>query len=891
MEERRPNPDELLAKVQAEEHKAARGRLKVFFGACAGVGKTYAMLEAARRKAADGQDVVIGYIEPHARPETMALAEGFESLPVRRIQYRATELTEFDLDAALARRPGLLLVDELAHTNAPGSRHPKRWQDVMELLEAGISIYTTLNVQHVETLNDVVAQFSGIRVRETVPDTVFDQADEVELVDLPPDELLQRLAEGKVYIPERAAAAVQSFFQKGNLTALRELSLRRMAERVNVQAEAYRHPGEPLATAERLLVCVGPSPFSSRLVRSTARMAMSMRCPWMAVSVEKPGTHTDQEAQDRVWANLRLAGLLGAETATISGSDLAGEIVAYAQARNVTKIIVGKPLHPRWRDWPRGSLVYELVRRCGTIDVHVITGEEGAAPRPSPLRARRELPWRAYLLAVLVVALCTIVGKLLTAFDLSTTVMVYLVGVILVGLRGNRGPAVLASVLSASALNFFFIPPLYTFVLANPVYWITVSALAATGLVISTLTVRIRRQADAARHRELRTVTLYSMSKDLGEASRLERVRELAKQHVGHVLDCEALVLLPVGGKIAPGPQQQAGAALQPPSQQDMAVAQWVLEHAQPAGLGTDTLPATPWLFTPLAAPNSCLGVLGVRPHVHRPLSPDQIQLLTTLAALIAAAIERIRLTDQVRQTSVQVEAERMRSALLSSVSHDLRTPLTGIVGAAGALVESGDSLLPPVRKELLQDILDEAQRINRLVGNLLDMTRLEAGQIAPNREWLPAEELVGSAIRRCAACLAGHTVGIRLPEDLPMLYADSVLMEQVLVNLLDNAAKYSPAGGEIHVSARADAKAINISVADRGPGVPHDQRERIFEKFVRGQQAAGKPGVGLGLAICRAIMAAHDGRIWLDDRAGGGAVFTLSLPRMEEPPVTEDQS
>ena len=891
MEDRRPNPDELLAQVQAEQERAARGRLKVFFGACAGVGKTYAMLEAARRAASDGLDVVIGYIEPHARPETMALAEGLESLPVRRTEYRGTRLTEFNLDAGLARKPKLMLVDELAHTNAHGSRHPKRWQDVMEVLEAGIDVYTTLNVQHIETLNDVVAQFSGVRVRETVPDTVFDQADEVELVDLPPDELLQRLAEGKVYIPERAAAAMRSFFQKGNLIALRELSLRRMAERVNVQAEAYRQPGETLATAERLLVCVGPSPFSARLVRSTARMAMSMRCPWLAVSVEKPGTHADREAQDRIWANLRLAGLLGAETATIPGSDVADEIVAYAQARNVTKIIVGKPVHPRWRDWLHGSLVYEIVRHCGAMDVHVITGEEGAAPRPSAVRVRRVFTWQDHLLALLVVAACTVVGKLLTAFGLSTTVMIYLVGVILVALRGSRGPAVLASILSASSLNFFFIPPFYTFVVANPVYLITVSALAATGLVISTLTVRIRRQADAARYRELRTITLYSMSKDLGEASMPERVCELARRHVGHVLDCDVVVLLPVDGKVAPEAGQQAEPILQPPSQQDMAVAQWVLEHVQPAGLGTDTLPATPWLFTALGASGSCLGVLGVRPHTHRPLSPDQIQLLTTLAALVAAAMERIRLADQVRQTGVQVEAERMRSALLSSVSHDLRTPLTGIIGAAGTLVESGDSLLPPVRKELLQDILDEAHRINRLVGNLLDMTRLDAGQITPSREWLPVEELVGSAVQRCATCLAGHAVNVRLPEDLPMLYADSVLMEQVLVNLLDNAAKHSPAGGEIHVSARADAKAIIISVADRGPGVPHDQREKVFEKFVRGRQAAGKLGVGLGLAICRAIMAAHDGRIWLDDRAGGGAVFSLSLPRKEEPPVTEDQS
>jgi two-component system sensor histidine kinase KdpD len=890
MEKRRPNPDELLAQVQAEQNKAARGRLKVFFGACAGVGKTFAMLEAAHRQAAAGVNVVVGYVEPHARPETMALMEGLESLPVRHVEYRGAKLTEFDLDAALARKPKLILVDELAHTNAHGSRHAKRWQDVMELLEAGIDLYTTLNVQHVETLNDVVAQFSGIRVRETVPDTIFDQADEVELVDLPPDELLQRLAEGKVYIPERVTAAMQSFFQKGNLVALRELALRRMAERVNVQAESYRHEGAVVPTAERLLVCIGPSPFSARLVRSAARMAMSLRCPWLAVSVEKPGARTSQEAQDRVWANMRMASLLGAETATLTGSNTAQEILAYAKARNVTKVIVGKPSHPRWRDWLHGSLVYEIVRQCGPVDVHVISGEEVTLPRHAGIRPPRELPWRLYLLAGAVVALCTVVVKLLT-LDLSTTVMVYLLGVIAVALRGRRGPAVLASILSASALNFFFIPPLYTLELANPLYWITVAVLAATGMIVSTLVVRVSHQADAARQRELRTVTLYSMSKDLAAVSTITQATELAKQHFGRVLDCDVFVLLPdAGGRITAQVGPAAGSPTPSPGPQDLAVAQWVLEHAQFAGLGTDTLPATPWLFAPLGASGSCLGVLGLRPHNQRPLAPDQVQLLTTLAALVAGALERIKLSDQVRQTQVQVEAEKMRSALLSSVSHDLRSPLTGIIGAAGTLAESGDTLTPQVRYELLQTISDEAERVNRLVGNLLDMTRLESGQVMPSREWLPVEELIGSAVQRCSKRLADHAVKVNLPDDLPMLHADSVLMEQVLVNLLDNAAKYSPANSKIDMSARADATAITVTVADRGPGVPPDQREHIFEKFVRGRDAARKPGVGLGLAICRAVVAAHGGRIWVDDRPGGGAVFSFSLPREAEPAVTEDQ-
>jgi len=583
MEPHRPNPDELLAQVQAQGRQALRGRLKVFFGACAGVGKTFTMLEAARGPLAAGVDVVVGYVEPHAHPETMALLAGLETLPVRRVEYRGTTLTEFDLDAALARRPRLLLVDELAHTNATASRHAKRWQDVTELLEAGIDVYTTLNVQHIETLNDVVAQFSSVRVRETIPDTVFDQADEVELVDLPPDDLLQRLAEGKVYVSDRAAAAMRSFFQKANLVALRELALRRMAERVNVQAESYRHEGEVVPTSDRLLVCVGESPFSTRVVRAAARLAMTLRCPWMAVSVERSGPRMSQESQDRVWANLRLAGLLGAETATLSGQGVAREIVAYAQARHVTRIIVGKPGRGRWR----GSPVYDLVRSGGAIDVHVISGDAGPTPAGRPAaRGRTEWPWWSYLLAVVIVAVCMMV----------------------------------------------------TFGLTNPLYWTALSVLAIMGVVVGVLAVRVRRQADTFRNREFRTLALYAMSRELATASTTDQVSALTRRHVGGALGGDVLLRLANPDGRLDG---DAGAAMRP---QDFAVAQWALEHNQPAGLGTDTLPACPILFAPLA-PN--IGVLGIKPHDHRPLTGDQLQLLTTLAALTAGALERIRLTDQ----------------------------------------------------------------------------------------------------------------------------------------------------------------------------------------------------------------------------------------------------
>jgi two-component system, OmpR family, sensor histidine kinase KdpD len=884
MDNQRPNPDELLAQVQREEHKARRGRLKVFFGACAGVGKTYTMLETARRQAAEGVDVVVGYVEPHARPETMALLQGLQSLPVRQIVYRGSNLTEFDLDAALARKPALILVDELAHSNAPDSRHVKRWQDVMELLDAGINVYTTLNVQHVETLNDVVAQFSGVHVRETIPDTIFDQADEVELVDLPPDELLERLAEGRIYIPQQASAAMRNFFQKRNLVALRELALRRTAERVNVQAEAYSQEGRIVQTAERLLVCVGPSPFSARLVRSTARMALSLRCPWLAVSVEKPGSHPSQDIQDRLWANLRMAALLGAETASISGIHIAREIITYAKARNVTKIIVGKPVHSRWRDWLHGSLVYELIRRCGVIDIYVITGESGDTPHHAAPHQPNKALWLPYLWAMLVVAAITAVGKLMAGLDLSNIVMFYLLGVVMVSMRGWRGPALLTSILSATALNFFFIPPLYTFALANPLYWVTVIVLALTGVVISRLVVRIRNQADTVRRRELHTTTLYALSRELAGAALISQVTDLVKNHLGRIFQCDIFILLP-------GPNGQLSAASTPFSPQDIAVAQWVFEHIQPAGLGTDTLPSSVYLFAPLAASDNCLGVVALAPPDQRPLTLDQRQTLMTLVTLTVGAMDRINLADQVRQTQVQVEAEKMRNTLLSSVSHDLRTPLTGIIGAAGTLIESADSLSPKIRGELLQTISNEADRVNRLVSNLLDMTRLESGRIVPNREWLPVEELVGSAMRRCSKGLIGREININLPDNLPMLHADSVLFEQVLVNLLDNAVKYSPTGSAIEVSARTDAETIVVSVADRGSGVPKDQRHSIFEKFVRGRDAAKTSGVGLGLAICRAIVSLHNGRIWVEDHPGGGTVFSFSLPREVEPELTEESN
>ena len=887
----RPNPDQLLKQVQAQEPQQRRGRLKIFFGACAGVGKTYTMLEAAQRQHANQLDVVVGYVEPHTRPETLALLEGLEKLPLQKIAYRGKELTEFNLDVALARKPALLIVDELAHTNVPGSRHAKRWQNVMELLDAGIDVYTTLNVQHLETLNDVVGQFSGVRVQETIPDTIFDQADEIELVDLPPDELLQRLAEGKIYLPEPAARATQNFFQKGNLVALRELSLRRTAERVNIETEAYRHPGQILPTGERLLVCVGPSPFSARVIRSAARMAGFLHAPWLAVSVETPGAAgMSQETQDRLWANQRMAGLLGAETVTLSGRNPAREILTYAHARNVTRIIIGKPAHPRWKDWLYGSLVYDLIRQSGPINVLVITGESGPTPRPLRRPPPRQTTWRAYGLALLIVALCTGLGHVLPGLDQSNVVMIYLLGVIAMALVGRRGPAVFTSLLSAFAYNFFFIPPLHTLILANPWYWVTVAALALAGILISTLVVRIREQAESARQREMRTTTLYALSKELAAAGNPEQIARTAIAHLKGVIREPVLIFLPdPDGRLCHLPQYNDAPLFASLQSQDWAVAQWVFEHRQVAGFGTEALPSSPWLFVPLSGSIQCLGVVGLHMRDQRPLSPDQMQLLTTLALLIAGALDRALLNEQVRRSQIEMETEKMRSTLLSSVSHDLRTPLTAIIGSAATLAESGENLPESVRKELLETIASEAQRINHLIGNLLDMTRLESGQVTIHKEWLPVEEALGAARQRLAQILSRHQIKLKLPSDLPMIHADSVLFDQLLVNLLENAAKYSPPGSAIEIFARTEKSELLIEVADRGPGIPADQRQHIFEKFARGRDANRTPGAGLGLAICREIAAAHGGRIWVEDRPGGGALFRAAFPLDPEPALSTE--
>lgn len=890
MTDRRPDPEALLAQVQAEERKASRGRLKIFFGAAPGVGKTYAMLEAARARAREGVDVLVGVLETHGRPETAALVEGLPALPKRDLEYRGIALREFDLDAALARRPGLLLVDELAHTNAPGSRHAKRWQDVEELLDAGISVYSTLNVQHIESLNDVVARITGITVRETLPDAVFDQADELELADLAAEDLLARLQQGKVYVPEQAAAAVERFFRKGNLIALRELTLRRAAERVDAQMRGYMAEAGVHATwpaAERLLVCIGPNPDGARLVRAGKRMAASLRCEWRVVYVERPGQAVSAGERDALVANLQLAQSLGAQTDALAGQDATEEILAYARDQNVTKIVVGKPTHPRWRDALFGSLLDRLIRGSGDVDVYVITGDAEAPVRRHAVAGRRS-PLAEYAWAGLVIAVCTALAfGLVRIASVTDVAMVYLLGVGFAASRLGRGPSIAAAVGSIAAFDFFFVPPFFTFAVSDTHYLLTFGVMLLIALVISALTFRLRAQAETARERERRTGALYAMTGDLAATRGRSEVAGVASRHLATSFAAQVQILLPDGAGRLEIPVGMPPAF--PMDEKEHTVAQWVFEHGRPAGAGTDTLPAARARYLPLVGSLGIVGVTGVRAaDAKRFQDPGHEQLLETFARQAALAIERVTLAERAQQEQVEVEAERLRTALLSSLSHDMRTPLGAITGAASSLLadsDAGGALAEPTRRDLLKSILTESQRMNRLIGNLLEMIRLETGALEVQREWQPLEEVVGVALIRLEERLREHPVEVRLPPDLPLALLDGLLIEQVFVNLLENAVKYTPAGTPLEISASVRDGAIVVDVADRGPGFPPGEEERIFHKFYRLPGAVGTGGVGLGLTICQGMVTAHGGRIWAENRAGGGAVFHFTLPLVGTPP------
>ena len=887
MSGRRPDPDELLERVQAEEAKASRGRLKIFFGACAGVGKTYAMLKAAQARKVEGVDVVIGWVETHGRVETEALLAGLERLPARQLSYRGVELTELDVDAALDRRPALLLVDELAHSNAPGARHAKRWMDVVELLDAGISVYSTLNVQHVESLNDVVAQITGIAVRETVPDRVVDDADEIALVDLPPHDLLERLHAGKVYTGDIAGAAARNFFREGNLIALRELALRRTAERVDAQMQRYRREhaiSEVWPATERLLVLVAASPYAHRLVRATRRIAARSRSAWIALHVEGPHDHRLPQADRAQLARtLALAERLGAEVVTIPGEDVVAEVVAYARSRNVTRIVVGKPAALTWRERWSGSLADRIIRASGGIDVLVLAGKADLHPGALQARAEAARSWLGYVWAALTVAACTGVATLMHGrFGEANIIMVYLVGVMVIATRCRRRHAVAASVLSVAAFDFFYVVPYLTFAIADTQYLFTFAVMLAAALVISGMAARVREQVEAGRARERRTAALYALASDLARSVTEAEVADAVVRHLGASLEADVILLLANDrGALTEAAARGAGAL----NGHERSVASWGLEHRQMVGRWTDTLPGGRLLWVPLLGSRGAVGMLGID-LVAAPTT-DQGHLLEALSTQAALAIERLRLVAAAREADLLIEAERFRATLLSAVSHDLRTPLASISGSASGLLDPG--LSRAEHDELAASVVNETRRLNRLIADILQVTRLESGAVTLEKEWQPIEEALGAALSRVEDDLGHRAVQVQLPPDLPMVPADGLLLEQLFFNLLENAAKYTPEGALVTVRGWAEPGWVVVEVADSGPGLPSGSEERVFERFV--QLGEGVRGVGLGLTICRGIVMAHGGTIWAENLPAGGVAFRFRLPLEGQAPAVELES
>jgi two-component system sensor histidine kinase KdpD len=888
----RPDPDQLLEQLRGEEERSRRGKLRIYFGASAGVGKTYAMLGAAQREHKAGTDVLVGVLETHGRDETAQLLAGLRQLPLRDVAYRGRTLQEFDLDAALARKPRVLLVDELAHSNVQGSRHPKRWQDVSELLEAGIDVWSTLNVQHLESLNGTVGAITGVRVHETVPDTVLDQADEVVLVDVTPDELIARLKAGRVYLPQQAERAAQNFFRKGNLIALREIALRRTAEHVEDDVRSYRVEKSisPVWNTEgSVLACVGAHEGAEQTVRAAARLAGQLNVRWHAAYVETPALQrASGEQRDRILAVIELAGDLGAETAVLAGSDPAAELVTQAQALNCATLVVGRPRSGRW-PW-RPTMTRRLATLAPALNIVEIGQADSVRRLSRTLQAAHDdkdrvdwqRAWPRYAAAAaFCVALTLLVAPLRPYVAPANIVMLFLLGVVLVARAAGRGPAAVAAVLSVAAFDFFFVPPHLSFVVADVQYLVTFGVMLGVGLLTGQLTAGLRFQARIAASRERRARSLFELTRELSAALLASQVAELGAAAVQRNFGGLAVVLPTDKADQLALPQDE-------PEGFDASVADWAFRNGQSAGLATSTLAAQPWHYVPLKAPMRIRGVLALKPAQGRwLLIPEQLQQLETLARQIAIALERVHYVDIAQQAVVEMESERLRNALLAAISHDVRTPLTALIGLAESLRLSQPPLAPQ-QADAAQALAQQARELNALVNNLLEMARLQSGAVHMRMEWQSVEEAVGAAIRASQAALAGKPVRTDLPADLPLVEFDATLIGRVLANLLENAAKYGRP--PIEVSARATDDALEIKVRDHGGGLPPSaagHEDELFEKFTRGKSESATPGVGLGLAICKAVVDAHRGKITAANAPGAGAEFTVRLPRRPPPAAT----
>lgn len=882
----RPTPEAMLKLAQAEEVTAELGKLKIFLGYAAGVGKTYAMLEAARLRKKDGRDVVAGYVESHGRSETDVLLVGLEILPRKEVHYSGVVLPEMDLDAVLSRRPQIALVDELAHSNAPGSRHEKRWQDVEEILEAGIDVFTTVNIQHFESLNDVVAQITGITVRETVPDRLLDMAFEIKLIDISPEDLIQRLHEGKVYIPDQATKAIEKFFRPGNLMALRELSLRRTAARVDDQMRAYMETqaiAGPWPTAERLLVCVSGSPYSEKLIRATCRLAEELKAQWFTVYIETPegGKHV-RENRQRIWQNLRLAEGLGAQVATVTATDITDAVMEYASRHNITKIVMGKPNKPRWREILDPPIVDCVIRESGAVDVVVVSFERekpaGAAAAPK----RPHTPeLRGYAASLALIVAATLLCELLRSFlEPTNMVMFYLLAVVVASVRLGRKPAIATAFFGVLAFDFFFVPPRMTLVVTDPQYLLTFLGFFVVGLVISTLVARSKERAEVMRAREVHTASLYYLSRDLAASADIEAVLKAVLRNVEEALGARVVIFLPEGERLDIMATSD-GLTL---DIKEQAVADWAFRNNHPAGRATDTLVSADLIYLPLQTPASVLGVMGARLEDESAYhSQDNRRLLDAFATQAAMAMERIQFSRQAEKAQILQARENLERALLNSVSHDLRTPLASVTGALTSLRDEGARLSDQVCRELLDNACDEAARLNRFVGNLLDMTRIEAGAVRLNLEPCDVQDLVGCALAALEHRIGNREIAFKMSPAMPLVPMDLVLMTQVLVNLLENSLKYAPAGQPIEVVAATEGTWLVLEVSDRGRGVPEHDLKRVFDKFYRIPIPEGAGGTGLGLSICKGVVEAHGGRIAAENRTDGGLRIVLRLPLVQQ--------
>ena len=886
-EAQRASPDALLALAKKE----GRGHLKIFLGAAPGVGKTYAMLASARSEKAGGRDVVVGLVETHGRRETQQLLEGFEEFPRKPIVYRNQIMHEFDLDAALERRPSLLLVDEYAHTNVPGSRHPKRWQDIDELLASGIDVWTTLNIQHLESLNDVVQKITKIRVRETVPDTVFDKADEIVLVDFPPAELLKRLAEGKVYVQDTAARAVENFFKPQNLTALRELALRRAAERIDadlierMQAQAIEGPW---AAGERILACIGPDPASPTVVRTAKRLADLMDAPWIAVTVERPGTNLDVAARQRLDEAMKLATTLGAETQTLTGSDLPAELLRFAKFENVTQIVIGRSRDTFFSELLHRSLPHELVRRTQDIAIHLVTREAETPAKTSRLRWPANLTFAPsqFLYATLAVAAALSVGEVLTKITpIPNLSMVFLLAVLVTAISFGMRPAIYASVLSFLVYNFFFIPPIYTFTIAEPYELLALVIFLVVAVVSSALAGRVREQARISANRMRAMRRLYEFTRRLSGLATLDGVAEGAASEIHASLGRPVVVLLAQNDDVA------LTAAWPPEDTLDaaaMTAARWAYNHVEPAGADTGTLPIIPWYFVPLRVGTKTLGVVGIAKEKGAPpIDSEARALLETLVEQAAAALERASLAREMVSAKTATETERVRNTLLASVSHDFRTPLSSILGSATSLMNYGEKLDATAKKDLLGQIKKEAEDLDEMVRNLLAITRIDAGALELRRDWIDLREIADRVVNAARRHGAQQQIEIILPADLPLVRADATLAEQAIDNVVGNAVLHTPPQTHVQLDADVAPSVIALRVSDNGQGIPADQMPHIFDKFVKGAEsqasrADGSQGTGLGLAIAKGIMEAHGGEIKVESpvKDGRGARFVMTFPR-----------